>query len=136
MVIEPGVSIGPVHSGMTIQQVISELGPPERTNGPALEYLNLGFYVIGRAGMAYTVVCVNPSDHKGPFRKAFAGHTKGGIGIGSSRADVIRVYGEPTKTETPQAGPEYEILRYESPPLFFRLRNGKVETIAVFFHPK
>ena len=40
-VIEPWVSIGPLHSDMTIQQVITELGQPEQTNNRELLYPNL-----------------------------------------------------------------------------------------------
>jgi hypothetical protein len=42
IVIEPGASIGPVRSDMTMQQVVAELGEPDRTNDQTLEYLNLG----------------------------------------------------------------------------------------------
>jgi len=136
MVIQPGASIGPVHSGMTMQEVVSELGPPQETNGPALEYWNLGFSVIGREGKVHIVLCVNPSGQKGPFKKAFSGRTAQGIGIGSSRADVVRAYGKPSSTEIIKDEPEYEVLRYDSPPLYFRLRDGNVDTIGVIFHPK
>jgi hypothetical protein len=46
IVIEPGVSIGPVRSGMTIQQVVAELGEPDRKEEAALEYWDLGLSVI------------------------------------------------------------------------------------------
>lgn len=149
MVIEPGVSIGPVRDGMTIQRVVAELGEPDRKEGSALEYLNLGLSVIGRDGVARTVLCVEPSgqdgpgsppagsEKKGPFTKAFAGHTKEGIGIGSSRAEVIHAYGEPTATEAAGDGwPNFEVLRYRPLGLYLRLRDGRVDTIGVIFQTR
>ena len=134
IVIEPGVSIGPVRSGMTIQQVVAELGEPDRKKESALEYFNLGFSVIpGKEGVVHIVLCVDPTGKEGPFTKAFAGRTKEGIGMGSSRADVIRAYGEPTATETIDGKPGFEVVRYRPLGLVFELREGKVDSIGVIF---
>jgi hypothetical protein len=135
IVIEPGVSIGPVRSGMTIQRVVAELGEPDRKKESALEYLNLGFSVIpGKEGVVHIVLCVDPAGKEGPFTKAFAGRTTEGIGMGSSRADVIRAYGEPTATETIDGKPGFEVVRYRPLGLVFDLRAGKVDTIGVIFN--
>jgi hypothetical protein len=132
MVIEPGVSIGPVRSGLTIQQVVAELGAPDRKKESALEYLNLGFSVIpDKEGVVHTVLCVDPTGNEGPFTKAFAGRTKEGIGMGSSRADVIRAYGEPTATQGIDGKPGFEVVRYRPLGLVFELREGKVGKIGV-----
>jgi hypothetical protein len=129
IVIEPGVAIGSVHSGMTIRQVIAELGEPDRTEdltfpevNQALEYTNLGLYVIPDKGGVVHVVSVGPP---------FAGHTKEGIGMGSSRADVIQAYGKPTAAKPLK--PDFEVLRYEPLGLRFQLQDGKVDLIAVIF---
>jgi hypothetical protein len=61
----------------------------------------------------------------------FAGRTKEGIGIGSSRADVIRGYGEPTVAKPGTSG--YEFLRYSKLGLVFQLHDGKVDMFSVFF---
>jgi outer membrane protein assembly factor BamE (lipoprotein component of BamABCDE complex) len=136
IIIEPGVSIGLVRSGMTIQQVVAELGEPDRKKESALEYLNLGFSVIpGKEGVVHIVLCVDPTGKEGPFRKAFAGRTKEGIGMGSSRAEVIRAYGEPTATETIDGKPAFEVVRYRPHGLVFELRNGRVDSIGVIFNP-
>jgi len=133
IVIEPGVSIGPVHSGMTIQQVVAELGEPDQTKDSALEYLKLGFWVTpGKEGVVHIVLCVD-ADKDGPFTNAFAGRTKEGIGIGSSRADVISAYGEPTATESIDGKPGFEVLRYRPLGLVFEIGAGKVHSIAVIF---
>ena len=133
IVIEPGVAIGPVRSGMTIEQVVAELGEPDQKKDSALEYLNLGFSVIpGKEGTVHIVLCV---DSGGPFTKAFAGRTKEGIGIGSSRADVISAYGEPTATESIDGKPGFEVLRYKPLGLMLEIGAGKVYSIAVIFKP-
>jgi hypothetical protein len=147
MIIEPGVAIGPVREGMTIQQVVAELGEPDRKKDSELDYLDLGLSVLGKGGVAHIVLCVNPSGQagpgspsahlskkQGPFKKAFAGHTKEGIGLGSSRADVIHAYGEPTAVEDGGDGwPNSEVLRYRPLGLYFRLQDGGVDTIGVIF---
>ena len=135
IVIEPGASIGPVRSDMTMQQVVAELGEPDRTNDQTLEYLNLGLTVIpGKGGVVKVVMCVDHSGQGGPFKKAFAGHTKEGIGIGSSRADVVRAYGEPTATKTANWMPGVEVLIYKPLGLDFRLQHSKVDLIGVIFN--
>ena len=146
IVIEPGISVGPVRSGMTIQQVIAELGEPDRRlkvgvseagqQESALQYLNLGLSVLaGKDGIVHNVVCVDPTQmgKDAPFTKAFAGHTKEGIGLWSSRADVIRAYGEPTVIKKIEGKPRYEVLRYKQLGLVFELRDGKVDAIGMFF---
>jgi hypothetical protein len=129
IVIEPGVAIGSVHSGMTIQQVIAELGQPDRTEDSAfpeinraLEYTNYGLYVIPGKGEVVHSVSVGPP---------FAGRTKEGIGMGASRADVIKAYGEPTAAKPIK--PDFEVLRYEPLGVRFQLQDGKVDLIVVTF---
>ena len=130
-VIEPNAAIGPVRSGMTIQQVVAKLGEPDQKKDIALEYLNLGFSVIpGKGELVHIVLCV---DKDGPFVKAFAGRTKEGIGIGSSRADVISAYGEPSATESIDGKPGFEVLRYKPLGLMIETRDSKVYSIAVIF---
>jgi hypothetical protein len=133
LVIEPGVSIGPVHSGMTMEQVVAELGEPEQKQNSALEYVNLGILVVpGKDGHVQMVLCVDSSKGE-PFTKSFAGHTKEGIGIGSSRADVIKAYGQPTATQSMGGNSGFEELRYKSQGLMIEIKTGKVYSIAVIF---
>jgi hypothetical protein len=134
-VIESGMAVGSVHSGMTTQQVIAELGQPDPTNylfdtnyygGPALEYSHLGLIVApGKGGVVNRVTITHP----------YAGHIKDGIGIGSSRADVIQAVGAPTIAKPGPPGVEF--LRYthleSGGHLVFQLHDGKVDIISVFF---
>ena len=64
-------------------------------------------------------------------RPPFAGHTKEGIGMGASRADIIKVYGAPTAAKP--IPPNSEVLRYESLGVRFALQAGKVDLIVVAF---
>lgn len=132
IVIEPGVSIGPLRSGMTMQQVITEFGEPDQKE-EVLRYPNLGLSVLpAKGGLVGAVLCLS-SGKSGPVTKSFAGRTKEGIGIGSSRADVINAYGEPTSTESLRSGTE--VLKYKPLGVDFKIGDGKVYLIAVFFNP-
>jgi hypothetical protein len=131
MVIEPGVSIGPVHSGMTMEQVVKKLGEPDKTEYGILMYRNLSIFP-SKEGFVGHMFCFDPG-RNGSSTEAFAWHTKEGIGIGSSRADVISAYGEPTATKHENVHKENEVMVYESLGLQFHIRNGKVYLIAVYF---
>jgi hypothetical protein len=120
--IEPGVAIGSVRSGMTIQQVIEKLGPPDQTNDSVLMYAQLGIQIApGSRGQVYRVTIAHP----------FAGHSKEGIGIGSSRPEVIRAYGDPTVAKPGTSGCEF--LRYSGRGLVVQLHDGKADMMSVFF---
>src|ERR1035437_292289 len=129
IVVEPGVAIGSVHSGMTIEQITAELGQPNQTvvsaspeiNG-VLDYTNIGLSVIPGGGGVVRSVGVRPP---------FAGRTKEGIGMGASRADIIKAYGEPTAAK--QIQPDSEVLRYDPLGVRFQLQDGKVDLIVVTF---
>jgi len=155
--IEPGIAVGPVHSGMTIQQVATTLGKPdqiiilsdraarywgiEHTNpvvdfssGPPsrlreLQYTNLGFTIISGSSANFKVVrfvAVNAP---------FSGKTKEGIGIGSSRSDVVKAYGQPVETKRPGL-PNFEVLSYNTPKMKFALQDDKVSAITTDFDLK
>jgi len=69
--------------------------------------------------------------HSVGVRPPFAGRTKEGIGMGASRADIIKAYGEPTAAKP--IPPNSEVLRYESLGVRFQLEDGKVDLIVVTF---
>ena len=132
VIVEPGVAIGPVHSGMTIRQVMTDLGRPNNGVVPTppdegcLVYTNIGLGVWFDSGGRIVSVSVG---------QPFAGHTKEGIGLGASRADVIKEYGEPTATNT-LPNSSFELLRYEQRGIRFSLHDGKIDEIVVAFKPK
>ena len=67
---------------------------------------------------------------KYPGVKKFKGRTKEGIGMESSREDVIKALGQPTTTRR-DAG--QELLAYKTLGLSFSLEAGKVKHITVDF---
>ena len=117
---------------MTVEEVIAQLGKPDRQAGGGLEYLRHGFAVSpGRDGKVRAVLCGDSSGINGPLVKAFAGRTKEGIGMGSSRGEVVSVYGEPPEKEKPSEG--REVLKYGSLGLTFSLQNDRAHHIIVDF---
>jgi hypothetical protein len=118
--ISPSVPIGTLRSGMTIQEVIAVLREPSRTNAAGLEFSNVGLFIC---------------PDKGEFTlfPPFAGRTAEGVGMGSSRADVVKAYGEPSVAKITKPG--FELLRYRSLRLSFQLHDGKVDWIDVFTKP-
>jgi len=131
--IEPGVSIGPVHSRMKKQDVVAVLGEPKHEHGGVLEYRDLGISLLpGKEGFLECVVCSGGNDKFKPF----TGHTKENIGIGSSRADVISAYGEPTTTREGRGVPEESTLVYKRRGINFHIQDDKVSMIAVFLNTR
>src|SRR6516162_2052257 len=130
MLIEPNVAVGKVRVGMTTQQVVSALGEPARRIANALEYPALGLAVIpGQDGLIKAVMCGDVTGLNGPFVAAFTGRTKEGIGMKSTRADVMKAYGEPEKSDKFRLG--LESLTYPALGLTFTLEDGKVHHMIV-----
>ena len=131
MLIIPGQSVGKVRKGMTAEQVEAVLGKPDGLQGPVMNYSKkFGFvvFIAGPNGVA-EVSC------RSAFSNIFKGHTKEGLGMESSRDDLIKAYGMPT-SDTTENG--VEILDYEPLQLTFFVQKGKVTTMIVSFqtfHP-
>jgi hypothetical protein len=130
--VEAGASIGPVHSGMTMQQVTDVLGEPSRTLKGVLEYQKLGLVILPeKEGLVGIVMCVSHGGG-GEVIHSFAGHTKEGIGIGASKAEVIKAYGTPPDIESHT---NYEhLIYYKTHGINFVIKNDKVDEISVFLH--
>lgn len=129
-VIEPHNSVGKIHAGMTMNQVVAALGEPPRNTGKALEYPNLGLAVLpGPDGLATVVMCGDVTGINGPFVKAFTGRTPEGIGMLSTRDDILKAYGVPSEDQKNAFG--LESIRYDSLGLSFTLERGKVHHIIV-----
>ena len=123
ILITPGVSVGKVKAGMSEDEVVAALGKPDKMQGGSMSYDNqLGFSVIcgQKTKMVGAVFCGGV---------AFKGRTKEGIGIDSSRADLIKTFGQPTSAEPEAAGGEQ--LEYKPLGLTFHLQEGKVFHIIV-----
>jgi hypothetical protein len=128
LVIEPGSGVGKVRRGMTVQQVLAEIGPPRSTNGNMLVYPRLGIWV-GMTGDKVDIFNVH-------LRKGFTGRTQEGVGIGSTREEVIGAYGQPVPQppSTREPKPGFEIMNYSKPSIRFFLQDGAVEYIVLDLH--
>jgi hypothetical protein len=128
VVAEPCIYEAERFKGVSLRPETTEILKQSPT-GPGLAHLN--------RFLLQDAYPLELSKKKGPFTKAFAGHTKEGIGIGSSRADVIHAYGEPTAKQAGGEGwPNFEVLRYRPLGLYFRLRDDRVDTIGVIFQTR
>ena len=130
LLIEPHVSVGKVHAGMTVKEVVTGLGEPQRRTASALEYARLGLAIVHDTnGVVQAVMCGDVTGIRGPFVRAFTGRTKEGIGMNSTREEVVRVFGEPTASEKFAGG--LESLKYVPQGITFTLEGGKVHHMIV-----
>jgi len=128
--IEPNSSVGNIRAGMTLEQVVTQMGEPPRRTSNSLEYPRLGLAVMpGPQGVVQIVMCGDVTGINGPFVKAFTGRTKEGIGMYSTRQDVIKSYGEPTSSERMRGG--VESLQYQPLGITFTLEGDKVYHMIV-----
>ena len=133
LLIEPGKAVGKVRGNMSIEEVIAELGRPDRrSNQNTLLYLRFGFSVVAdREGLTRVVLCGDPSDKSSALIKLFYGRTREGIGMGSTRHDLFAAYGLPSAVEP--WGEDGEQIVYSSMGIGFILADDKVHHITVSF---
>lgn len=130
MLIEPKVSVGPIKAGMTTDEVVGLLGEPQLRTANALEYKRLGFAVMhGPDKVIQVVMCGDVTGLNGPLVKAFTGRTKEGIGLTSTREEVVNAYGQPTSSQKFLGG--RESLRYDQLGITFSLEGEKVHHLIV-----
>lgn len=137
VLIKPGAGVDAVQKGMNKEQVEAALGKPEKINSKWWFYLNQGMVVaFGDNGVLFNIKCFGP----------FAGVTKEGIGIGSTRAELIAAFGNPSDEKQLQGkesgavipgsanaerGAIYDSLWFAAPRMSFNLQNGKVTSFIV-----
>jgi hypothetical protein len=130
MVIAANLSVGSVRAGMNLKEVVAALGEPQRRTANALEYTGQGFAVVpDRSGIVQFVMCGDVMGIKGPLVKAFTGRTKEGIGMNSTRDELVAALGQAAAVERLPGG--QESLRYDALGLKFTLQSGKVHHIVV-----
>ncbi|HTL18438.1 MAG TPA: hypothetical protein VL793_14475 [Patescibacteria group bacterium] len=135
LVIEPNARVGPIKSGMAIQDVLKQLGEPNRRTANALEYTRLGFAIMpNSSGLVQVVMCGDVTGINGPLVRAFTGRTKEGIGLGSTRDELVKAYGEPSSIEKMRWGSES--IRYDNLGITFTLEGGKVYHMIVRLTPQ
>ncbi len=129
MDIVPGVGVGPIKFGMTMDEVKQVLGKPDRTTGKALEYLSLGL-AVGPSKQDGTVAVILMGDGNGSYLvDRFKGATKEGVRMRSTRQEIVAAYGEPEKTAS--EAPSLETLYYDSGRTEYSLKDGRLVHIAL-----
>jgi len=130
MVIEPNLAVGAIRAGMTVNEIATKLGQPQRRTANSLEYTDLGLAVMpGPDGVVKVVMCGDVMGLNRPFAAHFSGRTQEGIGLGSTREEVVRAFGQPTESEKLRGS--IESLKYASLGITFSLEGGKVYHLIV-----
>jgi hypothetical protein len=140
VLIEPNTGVDKVQKGMDKQQVEAAIGKPEQKKGMWWFYPHRGMIVaFGGNGVMFNIKCVSP----------FAGVTKEGIGIGSTRAELLATYGNPSEEKHGQgagsgavvpasagsvSGGTFDDLWFASLGINFDLQNDKVTSFIVHFN--
>jgi outer membrane lipoprotein-sorting protein/outer membrane protein assembly factor BamE (lipoprotein component of BamABCDE complex) len=123
--VKPKEGLGQVKFGMTKEQVIKELGEPDKVaqKGTKLDYLSRGYIV--RVSPKRGVMMIDCYTQATFVVKVadFAGKTTEGIGMGAKSADIIKAYGKADATE--QEG-QMTRLSYRKLGLDFTLANDKL----------
>ncbi|HWF18179.1 MAG TPA: hypothetical protein VG754_02885 [Verrucomicrobiae bacterium] len=132
--IVPLESVGPLRREMTSNEVVAILGQPERMQGKIMVYgKTFGLAIACKTPVGVAAVFCGDSSGDGPGVKAFKCRTKEGIGMESTRAEIIKAFGQPTSAKSGDAGLHQEELVYQPLGLTFYLQNGKVYNILVDF---
>jgi len=140
VLIEPEARVDKIQKGMNKQQVEAAMGKPEKMNGKWWFYQHRGMIVgFSDNGVMFNIKCTSP----------FAGVTKEGIGIGSTRAELLAAYGNPSQEKHfkgagsgavgssgagPGGGGTFDDLWFASLGINFDLQNDKVISFIVHFH--
>lgn len=131
MLIVPWESVGKVRKGMTTNEVEAVLGKPEKMQGKMMIYDERFGMAVGQSKVGVNVVFCGGSSGSGPGVKTFKGRTKEGIGMGSSREEVVKALGQPTSAKLWDARRNQEQLEYKTLGLDFLLEKGNVFHVIV-----
>jgi len=124
LLIHPGIGVGKIKFGMTVQQMKDILGKPDVADtGISYMYTFLGIEIVARDKVVTYIYCGNPHGKKSPVLKALEEackfKTAEGIGIGSTEAQVVEAFGQPTRRKDNQ-------LLYMDERICFFLADDKV----------
>lgn len=137
MVIELGISIGPIRFGMSKDEVIKHFGQPDKISGKGTElnYVSsrgLSFTVPTEFGMQQIKCWSDNWPTKLPFTvTTFTGRTKEGIGMGAAREKIIVAYGQPDRTRTTGPKEDFENLYYDELRAKFVFVRGKLAAMIL-----
>jgi len=121
--IQPGIGVGRVKFGMSFSELKDVLGTPDfDVRGTAHVYSDLGIQILIRDDKVISVICLQHYPDVPEF-KSCEYQTAEGIGIGSTEADILAVYNEPSSRRTGR-------LTYKELGLSFGLENDQVQMIS------
>jgi len=123
-VIEPGAGIDKVRFGMTVDQMKKILGEPMGITPPLYQYDDAGFAIFALRDVVSVISCGDRRNPDSPRVKGCRCRTKKGIGMGSSREDIMKAYGQPSKTQ--QLSGNAVVLQYSQLGADFLLTDDKV----------
>jgi len=128
LIIEALVGIGPVRFGMSKGKIIEHFGQPDKvmTKGTKLNYVSsrgLSFTVDAELGVQ-EISCWSEGMLPSHIT-TFAGRTKEGVGIGSTREQITAAYGQPDRTSTGSKG-IIQNLHYDKLSAKFSLKEDKL----------
>ena len=126
VLIHPGVGVGALKFGMNVDQMREILGEPDSTqSGRAYEYLSKGMAVVTASGDVGVIVLMFGDSGLPDSRLIIACkyRTAKGIGMGSTWAEIVEAYGEPSSQRTLGG---VEELTYPALNAKFSLRSSKV----------
>jgi hypothetical protein len=128
----PLVGVGAVKFGMSKEEVIKSLGRPERDERIALYYLgSKGIHIVLNPRTGVSQIHCWSKDFPMPPPEAlttFVGKTEQGIGMGSSREQIVAAYGRPD-TDDAQGG--MGVLSYKQLKIDFTLSQNKVVSLRM-----
>ena len=107
LLIRPGIGVGKIRLGMTVQQMKDVLGKPDvASTGISYMYTSLGIEVVVRDEAVSHIYCGNPHGKSLPIVKSMEKSCKfktaEGLGIGSTESQIVKAFGEPTKRKSNQ----------------------------------
>ncbi|MHC4387032.1 MAG: hypothetical protein ACYSX1_00320 [Planctomycetota bacterium] len=128
-IIEPGVGMGSIRFGRSIDMASQILGRPDNVKGNANEYHSLGLAIVmSSRAMVTSILCGDAGSPDSPLIEACQCRTKKGIAMGSGRREVRKAYGRPSSTKTndiPGQG-KIVVLEYKRIGAQFTFRDDKV----------
>ncbi len=93
-----GIGIGKLRFGMSIDEMKAILGEPQRTTGyAAYEYLDQGFAVVAARNdpTVLRILCGAMAESGNMLVERFKYRTAEGIGMRSSKGEIVKAYGPP-----------------------------------------
>ena len=123
--IEPNAGVGKLRKGMNKQQVEAAIGKPEKIDSSGAWWTYSNRYMtlfFDDSGVIKSIDCSSP----------FAGATKEGIRIGSTRAELVAAYGNPTGMDAASMESAYMVV-YQPLHMNVFLISGKVSELIIKF---